>query len=71
MTIETRLQRDLNYFAKEVAEHVRQELARACQSCLTCNHFVETTEKCMLNQLRPPAKIIAFGCECYEEEIPF
>lgn len=43
------------------------------QSCLTCNHFDDKTEICGLNQKRPPAIIIANGCECYDDsgEIPF
>ena len=40
-------------------------------SCITCNNFNEQTELCKLNNLRPPARIIAAGCECYDDEIPF
>lgn len=43
------------------------------QSCLSCLRFDEKTEKCELNDQRPPAIIIANGCECYEDsgEVPF
>lgn len=46
-------------------------LERATKSCLTCDNFNEPNETCRLNGLRPPARVIAFGCECYEDEIPF
>lgn len=43
------------------------------ESCLTCLNFNEQYECCKLNNLRPPARVIAFGCECYQDEteIPF
>ena len=42
------------------------------RTCLTCDHFRETKgEVCGLYNQRPPARIIAFGCPSYENEIPF
>lgn len=43
------------------------------QTCITCSHFDETNELCRLYKLRPPARIIAFGCKSYadQDEIPF
>lgn len=44
------------------------------KSCLTCDNFDEPSEICKKFNARPPAKVIAFGCEGYcniEEEIPF
>jgi len=55
----------------EVAGKLAGQLQKACQSCVHCDHFEQAKEICTLNGLRPPAKIIAFGCECYEDEIPF
>jgi hypothetical protein len=47
-------------------------LHEATRTCLTCDHFREHKgEVCAKFNQRPPAKIIAFGCEHYENEIPF
>lgn len=41
------------------------------RSCLTCDMFKEQEEQCTVYSARPPARIIAFGCNRYIEEIPF
>lgn len=47
-------------------------LHTATRTCLTCDHFKEHSgEVCGLYHSRPPARIIAFGCPSYENEIPF
>ncbi len=42
-------------------------------SCLNCINFKEQTELCGLVDIRPPAKVIAYGCPQWEDkdEIPF
>jgi len=43
-------------------------------SCLSCDHFNEREETCSkANDQRPPARVIAFGCEKYQDndDIPF
>lgn len=46
------------------------------QSCIVCEHFGET-EVCKMFNVRPPARIIVFGCNKFEEsshiddDIPF
>lgn len=47
--------------------------ARLYRSCVTCTHFNEATEICALFELRPPARIIAAGCDDtnYSEVPPF
>lgn len=46
------------------------------QSCIVCEHFGEN-EICAKYNVRPPARIIVFGCQNYEEsshiddDIPF
>jgi len=43
------------------------------QSCLNCFFFNEKEELCNKYKMRPPARIIAFGCPDYSDviEIPF
>lgn len=43
------------------------------QTCLVCDHFMEQTEHCMKFNARPPARIIAFGCEGFSDDnhVPF
>lgn len=42
------------------------------QSCLNCENFDEKNELCKLCNLRPPARVIAYGCPQWEyDEIPF
>ena len=42
------------------------------KSCITCEHFEEHAgERCSLAATRPPARVIAQGCEQYRESIPF
>lgn len=52
-------------------DYICDALERATKSCLTCDNFIEETEICRLNNQKPPARIIAFGCECYADKIPF
>jgi hypothetical protein len=46
-------------------------LEHATKSCCTCDNFDQAGETCRLNGLRPPARIIAYGCEMFQDEIPF
>lgn len=69
--IKTATEIALDAFAKECARLIRTELERASKTCVRCEHFDEKFELCRLNNLRPPARIIAEGCECFTEEIPF
>lgn len=43
------------------------------QTCLSCNAFNEETELCGSFNARPPARVIAFGCNHYVDidDIPF
>lgn len=43
------------------------------QTCLRCDNFDEPKEICKLFNMRPPAKVIAFGCEKFDDKewIPF
>lgn len=47
------------------------------QSCIVCEHFNNDTEVCSQFNVRPPARVIVFGCVKYTEsshiddDIPF
>ena len=43
------------------------------RSCMNCFRFNEHVELCNLCNMRPPARIIAYGCPKWEdiEDIPF
>ena len=64
-------------FANDVANRlgpsIASHLKNATRCCPNCEHFQGgMIEKCGLNNLRPPATVIAFGCECFvDNEIPF
>jgi hypothetical protein len=50
------------------------ERAEVMRTCLTCHFFLEKTETCSkFNNQRPPARIIANGCDAYDDfdNIPF
>lgn len=47
------------------------EAARIERSCLTCMHFDEKNELCHLAHQRPPARVIALGCESFLMAPPF
>lgn len=43
------------------------------RTCLRCDNFDEKSENCKLYNARPPAKIIAFGCDSFDDNewVPF
>lgn len=43
------------------------------QCCLNCEHFKEKTEMCLLANQRPPARVIVYGCNSWQDldSIPF
>lgn len=43
------------------------------RTCLNCDNFLEKSELCKLVYQRPPARVIAFGCDKHDdtEQIPF
>ena len=54
-----------------LAEMLPEEMIK---SCITCETFNESTEVCNKYKMKPPARIIAFGCPDYNnisEDIPF
>lgn len=65
---------------KRITEKLAKE--RLIHSCLTCEHFYEhattmpgdkviNAETCLLYATRPPARVIAFGCDSWTDGVPF
>lgn len=57
-----------------VARLTRQmHVSGLIHSCLTCAHFEEGTETCnvVTPPLRPPARVIAYGCPSWMDPVPF
>lgn len=77
MTLKLSRDNAVNAIAKELGDMIKYHLDNATKTCINCEHFSEThvnpqyAETCHLNGMRPPARIIAFGCEKYEDKIPF
>lgn len=69
--IKTAGQQALDEFAKTVANEIKHLLETSMKTCIRCEHFDEKPELCRLAEKRPPARIIALGCEKFEEPIPF
>lgn len=65
----TKLRVDAFYEMKDLI----QKLKPIYRSCLYCEHFDELNgEQCKLAKARPPARVICYGCEKFEDmEIPF
>lgn len=60
------------YLGDKISPVLKHSLQNATRCCPNCEHFDGGLEKCKLNNMRPPATIIAFGCECFiDNEIPF
>lgn len=60
----------VNDIAEELGRIMRRHLDECTRCCINCEHW-RATEICVLAGKRPPAHIIAFGCEQYKDNIPF
>lgn len=56
----------LHVAAKEIAGSV----ITCMSTCVNCLHFDEHSEVCKKYQARPPARVIAYGCEDFDN-LPF
>jgi len=46
--------------------------AGCLRSCINCEHFTKSSEGCAIaGESRPPAMVIALGCDSWMHEIPF
>lgn len=72
----------IHYSVKDVAKQfgaafedgLREYLATGLtQTCLNCTKFDEPSEVCKKFSARPPARVIAYGCDDYDNpnDIPF
>ena len=65
----------LNEIAKVITETIINVLDKNLRSCLNCNYFSVEKEMCWKYNQRPPAKVIAKGCDAWIEydgsDIPF
>jgi hypothetical protein len=61
---------DFEIFANTVAKYlgrkITMDMIALQRTCVVCKHWRGDREQCGLNGLRPPARIIAFGCELFE-----
>lgn len=61
----------------QAVDSMAQGLARAAnlnrRTCLHCDYFEEGQEVCLRAKppMRPPARVLAFGCPGFENDIPF
>lgn len=62
---------NVRQLAEQIAIRLVEELRNGLQTCITCEHFDEPREICNLAAKRPPAKVIAYGCNAWKERTPF
>lgn len=56
----------------KLAKAMEDELHRSMRTCINCLHFDNPNEECRkYGNQRPPARIIALGCDGHEDDIPF
>jgi len=54
----------------EALRHIREQFDLLRKTCLTCHLFNEANEICTKFNQRPPARVIANGCQHWDD-IPF
>jgi hypothetical protein len=63
--------REVEETINKLATGLKIEMRGSFRCCPNCLHFDETGEQCKLAAARPPARVIAFGCERFDFDIPF
>ena len=56
---------------QECGGRIARVVLSTVPNCVDCLHFDEKNETCTKWNARPPARVIAFGCDNFEEDIPF
>lgn len=64
---------DIYAYIRGIIRKLQDERNYPYCTCLNCQHFVEGLETCKLWNARPPARVIAFGCQSHLdiEGVPF
>jgi hypothetical protein len=64
---------DIYAYIQGVMRKLTDERHYPYRNCLNCQHFTEGLEYCKHWQAKPPARVIAFGCNSHLdiEGIPF
>lgn len=65
-----RVDRELAQAVSNLGDRVAFAIRDARRTCLTCSYFHHTSEHCELAAARPPARVIAWGCDKHDY-IPF
>jgi hypothetical protein len=52
--------------AKYLGRKLTLDMIALQRTCVVCKHWRGDNELCGLNGMRPPATVIAFGCELFE-----
>jgi hypothetical protein len=76
MAIEMSRDAALRTVAEYLAKEMGPILDRVTRTCVTCEHWVDEKaavkpNTCRLANALPPPRVIAYGCEKWEETIPF
>lgn len=51
---------------------VKEALPPVQRTCLACVHFDEPSEHCKRYSARPPARVIAYGCDAFVlDDVPW
>lgn len=62
--------KEIDAMAEQIARYMGDELRRIVPTCVNCLRWDEQSETCTLWLARPPARVIAFGCEKFDD-MPF
>lgn len=64
---------DLYAYIHGIIRKIQDEKHYPYRNCLNCQHFVEVDENCKRWGMKPPARVICYGCSDHEdiETIPF
>ncbi len=64
---------DIIAYIRGIERKITEERNYPYRNCLNCQHFVEGLENCKRWNMRPPARVIAYGCPDHldVEGVPF
>lgn len=60
--------------SETLSKSIDDSLRRSIMCCVNCSHWDDKNELCTAAKpapARPPARVIAFGCEYFLDVIPF